>query len=63
MDIQCCVCKKVKHGDAWHTVAHPEVVAAHASHGYCPVCAADAFAEIEQIAAARKRMRMQAAHA
>ena len=63
MKIQCCVCKKVKQGDTWTTVAHPEVVAAHASHGYCPTCAAVAFAEIEQIAAARKLTRMQAMHA
>ncbi|MBI5092606.1 MAG: hypothetical protein HZB26_09210 [Candidatus Hydrogenedentes bacterium] len=63
MMIQCCVCKKVKTGSSWAGVPNPEVVAAHASHGYCPTCAAAAFAEIEQIAAARKLVRAHAMHA
>ncbi|MBI5091844.1 MAG: hypothetical protein HZB26_05290 [Candidatus Hydrogenedentes bacterium] len=57
MTKQCCVCKKVNTGATWITVAYPESAAAHASHGYCPTCAAVAFAEVEQFAAERDILR------
>jgi hypothetical protein len=47
MVVQCCVCRKVRDGSRWNKPPkghHPETV----SHGYCPVCAAEAFAEIRR---------------
>jgi hypothetical protein len=48
MKVQCCVCKKVRKGKHW--VAVPELqITEHVSHGYCPACAAQAFAEIHEL--------------
>jgi len=53
MEIQCCVCWKVRTGSTWTAVDHPELVAVHASHGYCPTCASAAFAGLAKVAASR----------
>lgn len=50
MDIQCCKCRKYKHIDGrgntkWRREKPTED--SKVSHGYCPKCAEEAFAEIE----------------
>jgi len=45
MDVQCCVCKKIRVEGRWvESDAAPREV----SHGYCPVCADDAFREVRE---------------
>lgn len=47
MVVQCCVCHKVRENGKWlkpSEAPNPELC----SHGYCPVCAAEAFAEVER---------------
>ncbi len=46
MKVQCCVCKKVRVGTKWVSQSDPVDVPDLVSHGYCPVCAEHAFAEI-----------------
>ncbi|RJP71692.1 MAG: hypothetical protein C4532_07020 [Candidatus Abyssobacteria bacterium SURF_17] len=36
--IQCCVCLRVRKGDAWLVVDKPYQVMRDASHTYCPRC-------------------------
>lgn len=52
MQVQCCVCKKVRAGSQWVTPAAGSLKREPVSHGYCPACAAKAFAELD--AASRK---------
>jgi len=47
MMIQCCLCKKVLKGRRWVEADKVDVPEHRVSHGYCPVCAAEVFAEIE----------------
>ncbi len=56
MTVQCCVCKRVREGKAWYVMNVPEQALAPISHGYCPVCASRAFAELR---AEAKRLRSQ----
>lgn len=49
MLVQCCVCKKVRKGGTWTHVSEKELASQHVSHGYCPKCAAEAFAEIRKM--------------
>jgi hypothetical protein len=46
MKVQCCVCKKVRTEGSWETVPGPFTGGEPISHGYCPVCADAAFAEL-----------------
>ena len=46
MTVQCCICKRVREGQVWVDQVLSEQEEANTSHGYCPVCAAKAFAEI-----------------
>lgn len=50
MKIICCVCKRVRRGDAWLAI-EPEP-GALASHGFCPECGR---AEMEKVEAEQKR--------
>lgn len=57
MTIQCCKCRKVKHGAQWkHPHAAPE---GPVSHGFCPACYLEVQAEIqrEQVPLNRARLR------
>lgn len=46
MLVQCCVCKKVRHGRDW-TDAPPSLPEHElVSHGYCPECASAVYAMI-----------------
>lgn len=54
MDVQCCVCKKLRHGSRWVPVADSQLDYDGISHGYCPKCAAKAFEEIRRQASYRK---------
>lgn len=47
MIIQCCVCKKVRNKSRWIELSDTLDVEARISHGYCPKCVTEAFAEIE----------------
>ena len=49
MIVQCCSCKRVRKGKEWVDSTESEVLTGHVSHGYCPSCAAEAFAEIRQL--------------
>lgn len=54
MDVQCCVSKKLRQGNRWIAVAPSDLNYSSISHGYCPKCAAKAFAEIRRTAGFRK---------
>ena len=46
--VQCCVCMKIRRGDVW-VKPHPHILSdGYVSHGYCPTCAAEAFAQIHR---------------
>ena len=46
MIVQCCVCKKVRTNGSWTEPGERTEDAMSVSHGYCPECAAHAFAQI-----------------
>lgn len=48
MVVQCCVCKKVRMDGNWVDAQADQVRLAEVSHGYCPVCADDAFREVRE---------------
>lgn len=48
MKVQCCVCKNIEEGDQWIAPALDALTGEPISHGYCPVCADDAFREIRE---------------
>ena len=44
MEVQCCLCRKFRHGQEWNDVVpHDDK---QVSHGYCPDCAARMMHEI-----------------
>ncbi|MDX9973246.1 MAG: hypothetical protein RBU21_09685 [FCB group bacterium] len=49
MVVQCCVCKRVHIEDGWETVADADLAGAAASHGYCPTCLDNAYAEFNAL--------------
>lgn len=51
MMVQCCVCKRIRQGDAWTDASEAEN-GREVSHGYCPACAEAAFAEIRRAGSA-----------
>lgn len=46
MDVQCCVCKKVRLEERWVVLDALVPHDVETSHGYCPGCAGDAFQEV-----------------
>ena len=46
MEVQCCVCKRIRTTDKWVFRPRVGVVASEISHGYCPDCAEATFAKI-----------------
>ena len=46
MITQCCVCRKIRKGTQWDASKPEELLGHDISHGYCPVCALNALAEI-----------------
>lgn len=46
MEVQCCVCKKIRTSGKWVIRPRSGVIASETSHGYCPDCAEAASAEI-----------------
>ena len=48
MEVQCCVCKRIRVDGLWvqrdQTLPHTK----ETSHGYCPSCADDAFREVRE---------------
>lgn len=47
MEVQCCVCKRIRKDDHWVRPARTEAVnAAAMSHGYCPRCASKVLEDI-----------------
>ena len=48
MLVQCCECGLVRRGNTWTPARKDELERGDISHGYCPRCAAKAFAEIRQ---------------
>ncbi len=49
MLVQCCVCEAVRKDGRWVKVADVNALGDSVSHGYCPKCAASAFAEIRKM--------------
>ena len=60
MVVQCCLCKQVRKGKYWADALPGEVVEEEVSHGYCPACAAKAFAEIAELLDAKRIARRAA---
>jgi hypothetical protein len=48
MIVQCCVCKKIRIGQNWRAPAGHFAISELVSHGYCPECAAEAFAMLRR---------------
>ncbi len=48
MLVQCCECGLVRRGKTWKPANKAELERKDISHGYCPRCAAKAFAEIRR---------------
>ncbi len=49
MTVQCCSCKKVRDGKQWIDVRESGLsLDLGVSHGYCPVCATNAFSAIRE---------------
>jgi hypothetical protein len=46
MQVQCCVCQRVRTPEGWTEPESPKALREHVSHGYCPRCAAKALEEI-----------------
>jgi len=46
MIVQCCVCKKVRENGLWTFTDQVALDRQNVSHGYCPQCAANAFAQL-----------------
>ena len=60
MVVQCCLCRQVRKGKQWEEPVQADL-AGGVSHGYCPVCAAKAFAEIQDLVSARSLSQHAAA--
>lgn len=58
MIVQCCVCKKTRDNGKWAYPDAPIMDEHSVSHGYCPECAAQAFAQLA--ASAPKRAKKTA---
>lgn len=59
MIVQCCVCEKVREDGHWFVLANPvDPHTTAVSHGYCPICADEAFGELYR----RSNARREAAH-
>lgn len=46
MIVQCCVCRKIREAEEWVEPSGTPYSPGEVSHGYCPPCAAQAFAEL-----------------
>ena len=55
MRVQCCVCKKLREGHQWVEPDVPIRPDEDVSHGYCPICAAHAFAQIRNLTTVREQ--------
>ena len=53
MVVQCCECKQVRKDNQWVQPVSADLADDHVSHGYCPVCAEKAFAEIPGLLGAK----------
>lgn len=49
MVVQCCVCKRVYLEGSWEDAADDCDIQGTASHGYCPSCLEDAYAEFRAL--------------
>ena len=63
MKVQCCVCRKVRTDGKWETVHGPIAGEEPISHGYCPVCADAAFAELRAHHASKARLTKKSTYA
>ncbi|MGI6459254.1 MAG: hypothetical protein ACOX5J_04030 [Candidatus Hydrogenedentales bacterium] len=48
MQVQCCVCKRIRLEDRWHSAEGALSPLVRISYGYCPECAAEAVAKLRQ---------------
>lgn len=51
MVVQCCLCKRIRDQHRWVEEPARGLASENVSHGYCPTCAAKAFAEVRAFAA------------
>ena len=56
MTVQCCKCHKVRVDDHWVDLPRPVRLSGQVSHGYCPKCAEEAFAEIHKHITAQHKL-------
>ena len=55
LKVQCCMCKRVRVGDEWLSPVNRITLDDKISHGYCPTCAAQAFAQIAQATEGKRK--------
>jgi hypothetical protein len=48
MEVQCCVCSKVRQDQAWVDPDSINLNSSDVSHGYCPTCVAEVLAEVRR---------------
>jgi hypothetical protein len=61
MIVQCCVCHKVRNEEKTWVAPSQSFEGQDISHGYCPVCAAEAFAEIRRWVEGNKQANVSVA--
>jgi len=59
MMVQCCVCRKIRRPEGWVDPPVQPNLLKEASHGYCPDCAKQAYAEVEAARAAMDILAME----
>jgi hypothetical protein len=57
MQVQCCVCKRVRKEDRWVRANRAEALNPSVSHGYCPRCASKVLEDIRAQSGLLKELR------
>ncbi len=63
MKVQCCVCKKIRIDGVWTAPTVSQIGKEQVSHGYCPACADDAFAELRAYHATKRDLPLDSTFA
>lgn len=57
MQVQCCVCKRVRREGHWVRLKRAETLRDNVSHGYCPRCASKVLEDIRSQSGLLKGLR------
>ena len=57
MQVQCCVCKRVRKEGRWERLKRREALQGEVSHGYCPRCASKVLEELRAQGSLLKGLR------